>query len=123
LDGAHNPAGTQALAAFLTEHRPALNRLFLVFGVLRDKDWEAMLALLGPLADQTILTHPPADRGADPRDLITADRYCRKVEIAGDPGDGLVLAQAMARPEDTILVTGSLYTVAAALRVLDGTIA
>jgi dihydrofolate synthase/folylpolyglutamate synthase len=119
LDGAHNPAGAQALATFVAEHRSILNRLILVFGVLRDKDWEAMLAVLGPLADQAILTHPPADRGADPHDLITADRYCPKVEIAADPREGIALARAVARPEDTILVTGSLYTVAAALRSLD----
>jgi dihydrofolate synthase/folylpolyglutamate synthase len=118
LDGAHNPAGAEALAAFLTEHRPALNRLIMVFGVLRDKDWEAMLAPLGRLADHTILTHPPADRGADPHELVRADRYCSKVEIAADPGEGLALARAMAGPDDTILVTGSLYTVAAILRSL-----
>jgi dihydrofolate synthase/folylpolyglutamate synthase len=118
LDGAHNPAGAQALAAFVAEHRSSLNRLFLVFGVLRDKNWEAMLAPLGRLADQVILTHPPADRGADPHDLVSADRYCPKVEIATDPGEGVALARSVAHPEDTILVTGSLYTVAAALRAL-----
>ena len=119
LDGAHNPAGAQALAAFLMEHRSALNRLIMVFGVLKDKNWEAMLAPLGPLADQMILTHPPADRGADPHELLMADRYCSKVEIMADPGEGLALARSGARPKDTILVTGSLYTVAAALRALD----
>jgi dihydrofolate synthase/folylpolyglutamate synthase len=118
LDGAHNPAGAQALAAFLAEHRAALNRLILVFGVLKDKDWEAMLHLLGALADQTILTRPPSERGADPRELITADRHCAKVEIAPDPLQGLALARLAARPDDTILVAGSLYTVAAALRAL-----
>jgi dihydrofolate synthase/folylpolyglutamate synthase len=118
LDGAHNPAGAETLAAFLAEHREALHRLILIFGVLCDKDWEAMLKVLGPLADQTILTRPPGDRGADPRDLVTADHHCRKVTIATEPGEGLALARAAAGPEDTILVTGSLYTVAAALRAL-----
>ncbi|HSC69905.1 MAG TPA: hypothetical protein VLH58_01040, partial [Candidatus Methylomirabilis sp.] len=103
---------------FVGEQRSTLNRLILVFGVLRDKDWEAMLAPLGHLADQVILTHPPADRGADPHELIAADRYCRKVEIAADPREGVVLARSVAHPEDTILVTGSLYTVAAAFRAL-----
>jgi dihydrofolate synthase/folylpolyglutamate synthase len=119
LDGAHNPAGAQALAAFLAEQRSAVNRLIMVFGVLKDKDWEAMLASLGPLADQTILTHPPADRGADPHELLMADRFCSKVEIAADPAEGLALARTVARPEDAILVTGSLYTVAAILRTLN----
>jgi dihydrofolate synthase/folylpolyglutamate synthase len=118
-DGAHNPAGAQALAAFIGEQRSALNRLILVFGVLRDKNWEAMLAPLGQLADQAILTHPPADRGADPHELVAADRCCPKVEIAADPREGVALARSLAHPEDTILVTGSLYTVAAALRALD----
>ena len=77
-----------------------------------------MLAPLGPLADQTILTHPPADRGADPHELLMADRYCSKVEISANPDEGLAVARNVARPDDTILVTGSLYTVAAALRCL-----
>ncbi len=119
VDGAHNPAGARALAAFVAEHRSTVRRLILVFGVLRDKDWESMLSLLGPLADQTILTHPPADRGADPHELVAPERFCPKVEIATDPGEGLALARTAAGPEDTILVTGSLYTVAATLRALD----
>ena len=77
-----------------------------------------MLGLLGPLADETILTQPPADRGADPHALVMADRHCRKMTIATAPADALRLARAAAGPEDTVLVTGSLYTVAAALRAL-----
>ncbi len=123
LDGAHNPAGVQALAAFLEEHRPALNRLILLFGVLRDKDWEAMLERLGPLADQTILTRPPSERGADPHELVTADRHCARIEIVREPGEALARARQIARPDDTILVTGSLYTVAAALRALGASVA
>ncbi len=118
LDGAHNPAGAEVLAAFLTEHRAALHRLILIFGVLKDKDWQAMLEHLGPLAERTILTRPPSDRAADPHELRKAHRYCAEIEVAPDPGESLVQARRAARPEDTILVTGSLYTVAAALRHL-----
>jgi folylpolyglutamate synthase/dihydropteroate synthase len=35
-----------------------------------------------------------------------------------DPAEALQLARVTARAEDTILVTGSLYTVAAVLRIL-----
>ncbi|HSB78102.1 MAG TPA: hypothetical protein VLM91_04895, partial [Candidatus Methylomirabilis sp.] len=56
--------------------------------------------------------------GAEPRDLVTADHHCRKLAIATEPGEGLALALSVAGPEDTILVTGSLFTVAAALRAL-----
>jgi len=118
VDGAHNPAGAQALADFLADHRSELGRLILVFGVLKDKDWESMLASLGPLADHTILTRPPADRGADPHDLTMPDRYCTRVKIGENPEEALASARSLAGPGDTILITGSLYAVGAALRLL-----
>jgi dihydrofolate synthase/folylpolyglutamate synthase len=118
LDGAHNPAGTEALAAFLTEHRAALGRLVLVFGVLQDKDWETMLGCLAPLADEIVLTHPPSARGADPAVLVPAARRHARATIAAEPETALARAREAARTEDTILVAGSLYTVAAVLRLL-----
>jgi dihydrofolate synthase/folylpolyglutamate synthase len=121
LDGAHNPAGTEALAAFLTEHRAALGRLIVVFGVLRDKDWATMLGLLAPLADQIILTQPPGERGADPTALLPAAQRQTRATVNADPAKALAQARTAARPEDTVLVAGSLYTVAAALRALGAT--
>jgi dihydrofolate synthase/folylpolyglutamate synthase len=118
LDGAHNPAGTEALAAFLAERRGEYQRLVLVFGVLKDKDWTAMLGRLGPLADEIILIRPPTARAADPADLLPIAQGFARATIAPDPAEALGLARAMAREEDTILVTGSLYTVAAVLRIL-----
>jgi dihydrofolate synthase/folylpolyglutamate synthase len=119
FDGAHNPGATEVLVAFLKEHRQELNRLIMLFGVLQDKDWKAMLAPLGPLADHTILTRPPGDRAADPRDLAGAERYCSKIEAIDDLEAGLARAHSLAGPDDTILITGSLYTVGAALRTLN----
>lgn len=117
LDGAHNPAGASTVAAFLQECLPS-RRIILVFGVLRDKDWEGMLSSLGPLASMVILTKPESDRAADPRDLTTVDRYCPKLEIQPDVKEALVLAKEAAGRDDVILVTGSLFTVASALRAL-----
>lgn len=121
LDGAHNPAGTEALAAFLTEHRARLGRLVLVFGVLQDKDWETMLGHLGPLADEIVLTHPPSQRGTDPAALAPIARRHARAMVAPDPAKALTLARQAAGPDGTILVAGSLYTVAAALQVLHRT--
>ena len=121
LDGAHNPAGAEALAAFLVEHRAELGRLFLVFGVLKDKDGETMLGVLAPFAYEVILTHPPSERGADPAVLVSAAQRHAKATVANDPETALAMARAAARAEDTILVAGSLYTVAAMLRALGAT--
>jgi dihydrofolate synthase/folylpolyglutamate synthase len=118
VDGAHNPAGAAALAGFLREHRTILRRLVLVFGVLRDKDWVAMLGALAPLADHLILTHPPTERGADPQELLVADRLGVPVEVQPEVGSALRRARAIAGPEDTIVTTGSLYLVGPALQAL-----
>jgi dihydrofolate synthase/folylpolyglutamate synthase len=118
LDGAHNPAGAAALRDFLLDRRATFDRLFLVFGVLRDKDWEGMLSALGPLAHQVILTRPEGDRAAHPWDLAAADRYCAKLDIRERVGEAIALARAAAAPRDAVLITGSLFTVAAALRAL-----
>jgi dihydrofolate synthase/folylpolyglutamate synthase len=118
LDGAHNPAGAQALATFLAEHRAELGRLILVFGVLKDKNWGAMLGCLAPLADEIILTHPPTARGADPAELRSAAQGRARTRVVAEPAEALALARSTAGAADTVLVAGSLYTVAAALRIL-----
>jgi dihydrofolate synthase/folylpolyglutamate synthase len=118
VDGAHNPAGIETLVAFLAEHRTTLGRLILVFGVLQDKDGATMLRRLAPLADAIVLTQPPTERGADPAVLAPAVEGSASVTVAADIARALTLARETASPEDTIVVAGSLYTVAAALRAL-----
>jgi dihydrofolate synthase/folylpolyglutamate synthase len=117
LDAAHNPAGARALRGFLEEQQFA-GRLILVFGVLKDKDWIAMLQELGPLARRVILTRPENDRAADPRGLVEAERFCAKLEILEDVPEAITLARAVADPQDVIVVTGSLFIISAALRAL-----
>jgi len=117
LDGAHNPAGAIALRAFLEEQRFA-GRLTLVFGVLQDKNWIAMLQELAPLAKRVILTRPESERAADPHRLPEAERFCSKIEILEDVAEAIALAKAVTDPEDAVVVAGSLFVVSAALRAL-----
>ncbi|MDE2059625.1 MAG: bifunctional folylpolyglutamate synthase/dihydrofolate synthase [candidate division NC10 bacterium] len=117
LDGAHNPAGAIALHAFLEEQR-FTGRVTLVFGVLQDKNWIAMLQALAPLAKRVILTRPESERAADPRHLQEAERLCPKIEIMEDVAEAIVLAKTVTDPEDTVVVTGSLFVISAALRAL-----
>jgi dihydrofolate synthase/folylpolyglutamate synthase len=114
LDGAHNLAGAEAVAAFLEAHRAALGRLVLVFGVLRDKDAHAMLQRLAPLAERVVLTRPPSDRAADPRSLLPSGPGLA-ADVVPEVGEALALARQAAGPQGTVLVTGSLYTVGAVL--------
>lgn len=118
IDGAHNPSGIRALRAFLEEEKLS-GCLLVIFGVLKDKAWEQMLGILAPLASAVILTRPESDRGAEPRELATVASGCfDKVRVAETMPEALETARALADSDDTILITGSLYTAAAALRAL-----
>lgn len=117
VDGAHNPAACRAVRDFLEGEAPG--RRLLVFGVLKDKDWEQMLEILLPAFAATILCRPPSDRAADPAMLLeTARGLCPHVEVVPEVREALARARALARPEDTVLVAGSLFTAGAALATL-----
>ncbi|MBI5166305.1 MAG: bifunctional folylpolyglutamate synthase/dihydrofolate synthase, partial [candidate division NC10 bacterium] len=100
LDGAHNPAGAKCLRAFLEEILGGC-RLLLVFGVLGDKDWKGMLAELGPLAYQVVLTRPDTPRAVEPEKLyLIAQRHCPRVVIQERVPEALAYALSQATPED-----------------------
>ena len=115
LDGAHNLAGAGALAEFVSEQREELGNVVLLFGVLQDKDWEGMLDLISPLAHRIVLTRPPSSRGLDPMRVAARARRYGEVLIEQDPEAAFDIAKGLARPGDTVLVSGSLYTVGAIL--------
>jgi len=118
LDGAHNPPGAQALGEFLADRRGDLGRLVLVFGVLKDKDWRTMLPRLLPAADALVLTRPPSDRREDPEAIRATLPATLPVSVQPEVADAIAAARDLAGPGGTVLVTGSLYTVSAALRAL-----
>ncbi len=111
IDGAHNPAGAATLRRALQEGFPR-RRLILIFGVLDDKDYPAMVRRLFPLADRVILTRPHSER-ALPLDVLlpVARRFHRNVEQCAHPGDALRSALLRAGKEDLVCVAGSLYLV------------
>lgn len=112
LDGAHNPAGVAALVEGLREAF-IWRRLFLVVGVLETKDAAGIVARL---ASRTTLAHACAS--SHPR-ALSPERMAEICRAAGietlvQPSVEAALdaAEADAEPDDLILVTGSLYTVA-----------
>lgn len=111
LDGAHNPAAAGTLAQALKKG-PAYRRLLLVLGIMADKDIRAMLQRLLPLAHVVIFTRPRYERAAPPEALARqADGYALETYIIPDIEAAIAQARSLARPEDLILITGSLYTV------------
>lgn len=115
LDGAHNPAAVEALAASLPELLGP-RRAALVLGVLEDKDAAGMLARLLPLFERAWFTAPPSPRALSPAALGSLARQLgfERTVCEPEPGRALALAHewASARAQErAIVATGSIYLV------------
>src|SRR5215831_14748883 len=113
LDGAHNPAGIEALVTALADFYPG-RQFHLIFGVLRDKQWERMISRLFPLCASVRLVDVPSPRSLHPSEyLARAREICPQISVASSPADALAAAHAES-PSDAILVgAGSLYLIGA----------
>lgn len=114
LDGAHNPAGVEALLAALAVEFPG-RPVHLVFGVFADKSYEAMVGRLFPACATVVLTPVPSPRGLSTDALIAAaHEVCpgRRVDVAADLPEALGRAKAAAAQDGgLVLVAGSLFLV------------
>jgi dihydrofolate synthase/folylpolyglutamate synthase len=109
IDGAHNPAGMQALAGSLGDVFASIRPVGVV-SVLGDKDVAAMLAPLIPLCSGLVLTRSSHRRAADPEHVAEAARRQDAVcEVVSDPHAALARAVALAGDDGGVVVCGSLY--------------
>ncbi|MCD6289697.1 MAG: bifunctional folylpolyglutamate synthase/dihydrofolate synthase [Anaerolineae bacterium] len=120
VDSAHNVDSARKLSAALHELFPH-RRLGLVFGASRDKDIRGMLQVFLPIADHSVVSASLHPRAADPAELAVLARdvlpgleltVTKRMEEAIDD------ILAWVHPDDLILVTGSIFVVAAARAVL-----
>jgi dihydrofolate synthase/folylpolyglutamate synthase len=119
LDGAHNPKAIRELAHSVREDF-RYQRLILVIGVMDDKDIGRMMREILPIADHVIYTRAKYFRSASPERLMQeALSMKRSGEMAPDLSAAIDRAKEMARPEDMILICGSLFTVGEAMTALD----
>ena len=115
LDGAHNPAGARALAAYIARFY-AGRRVRLIYGAMRDKAIDEIGEVLFPQAQQVIVTAPRQARALSPESI-------RQVAVHYDLRTAANLAEALAMvkdatAEDAIFITGSLFLVAEAREML-----
>ncbi len=117
LDGAHNAAGAEALAAALKENFPSA-KLTLVFGILQDKDWPLMCQILAPLANRILLAPVASERSAAPAQLAAACRRANPLaQVLEFPSLSAALPETLNDP--FITIAGSLYLIGEAMELLD----
>ena len=113
LDGAHNRGAAETLA---DEVRGLVGarKVRLLFGSMHDKDWPSMLPALCGVSREVFLTRTPTERGAPPASLSSALPRGLPATVVEDPVAAISRLAADRRRQDVpILVTGSLYLVAA----------
>ncbi|HYV47997.1 MAG TPA: folylpolyglutamate synthase/dihydrofolate synthase family protein [Myxococcaceae bacterium] len=111
LDGAHNAAGAQALAAALEALYPG-RKVHAVFSVLADKDLEGMARALFPRCASLHLCPLPSPRSLAPAAYAERARaLCPDVRAYEGAREALAGASALAPAGDVVLVAGSLVLV------------
>ena len=109
VDAAHNPNGAESLGKALKLFN--YQKLILVFGALKDKNVEGMLGFFKP--DELILTAPKNDRAFKVKEL--KEKFIGN-KVVVPVKKAIKNAVKQAKKNDLVLVTGSLYTIAEALK-------
>lgn len=125
VDGAHNPAGVEAMVGSLDEAF-AFQRVVGVVGVMADKDPEGILSILEPVLDEIVVTAAGNTRAMAPDELgeVAVDVFGEdRVHVVERLDEAVDLAAGLAERDvergAAVLVTGSILLVAEA-RILLG---
>lgn len=118
IDGAHNPAGMQALRGSLDDIFPAEERVLLL-GILKDKDIDTMLDILLRPNDTVVVTRPQSERADSADDLLRrVASAVQHVEAFSDNEEALDRALELANGEKLLVIAGSLYLVGGVRQML-----
>jgi len=117
FDVAHNPAGAWALRSTLSAIYEG-RKLIFVFGAMRDKAIGEMAEILFPLADRVILTRAENPRSASPAEIRAAARINSEIQDAEPVGMALEQARTAAGANGVVVITGSIYLVGEAMRMI-----
>lgn len=115
LDGAHNPAGAEALSETLAEQYPDKKKR-IVFASLQDKDTDMVLSFLVHSGDTVFAVPAPTPRSRTPEEILEKVKGEKKAEPSVE--QALEDAVEGAGKDDIVLVCGSLYILGDAMKWL-----
>jgi len=114
LDCAHNRDSASKLRLALDDYFPG-QKVIMVFGASEDKDIQGMFAELLPRVGRVIATRSYHPRAIDPQEVVElADKFGRPAHVVERVEEALDEALIKADQEAVVLVTGSIFVVAAA---------
>ncbi len=111
IDGAHTPEGMRLLKSTLRQIYPGI-KLYMLLGMLRDKNYKALIKIIAPIAREVVCVPPQGDRALDPEELAEQVRDCGVPAVASnDITEGFQLLLRKASKADVIVAAGSLYMI------------
>lgn len=115
LDGAHNVNGMKVLTEYVSKNLEG-KKVICIFGVMKDKDFKRMANLVSSWAQELIITRPSVERALEVAKLRKILPFAYTTESVRE---ALFKAKEIAKDENVIIVTGSLFTVAEARALID----
>jgi dihydrofolate synthase/folylpolyglutamate synthase len=121
LDGAHNPYSAQCLRESIETLFPK-KRVILLCSILSNKDIDGIAGILSPIASEVVLTKTNSPR-TSPLSLLkekfeSRDSSRNPPILCEETVCAVETAKNLAREDDLILVTGSMYLVGDVLKIL-----
>ena len=111
VDGGHNPQCAETVRDNLLHYFPDKRRILLL-GVLRDKDYPGLTAILDAAADEYVCITPASARALPAEELAEhLKRYGKPVTVCGSIRDGVTEALRRSDGDSVVCAVGSLYSV------------
>ncbi|GAA0762877.1 folylpolyglutamate synthase/dihydrofolate synthase family protein [Clostridium sartagoforme] len=121
IDGAHNIAGIEFLKRNIEEYFK-YQKLYLILGILNDKNVEEMVKVIAPLATEVYTVTPNSIRAASANELKEVVLKYKNNCIAFDDYDKAIkLSLSKASKDDLIIASGSLYMIGEIRKILTNT--
>lgn len=121
IDGAHNIAGIEFLKSNIEEYFK-YQKLYLILGILNDKNVEEMVKVIAPLATEVYTVTPNSIRAASANELKEIVLRYNNNCIAFDDYDKVIqLSLSKASKDDLIIASGSLYMIGEIRKILTNT--
>lgn len=119
LDGAHNVGGIEALCNAV-DSMLKMRRLHVIMGMVQDKEYEICVRMMARRADVFYACAPEENSRALCEHTIAAlaEQECKEVHDCHTLEHAFGIALKKAKPEDCVLVCGSLYLIGEAEKIL-----
>ena len=119
FDGAHNPAGAKALREYLDEFVD--HPITMIFAAMNGKDVVEIGRILFPNIENLILTKPENSRAMEPDTMLNFFMHLglKNIFLTTSVSEAIEVSGNIVSPDDLICVTGSLYLVGEAKKMLN----